>query len=100
MADFKRRVFERCVFVDPCEDVPVTRPGGDLFLQGGGIDAGETEEVPVVGVLVFVFAGGSGEFGAGFVEDARKDGVAAEADARAARRTLGEVGCVHGAGDG
>ena len=29
--------------------------------------------------------------GAGFVEDARQDGVAAEADARAARRALGEV---------
>ena len=87
LADFQRRVFERRVFVDPGQDVPVAGTGGDLLLQGGGIDAGETEEVPVVGVLVFVFAGGSGEFRADLVEDARQDGVAAEADAGAARWT-------------
>jgi len=44
--------------------------------------------MPVAGVLEFVFARGSGEFGAGLVEDARQDGLATEPDARAAGKAL------------
>ena len=51
-------------------------------------------------VVVFVFARRASDFGAAFVEDARKHDVAAETRARTARRTLGEVrsmiqSCIH-----
>ena len=55
-------------------------------------DAREGEKVLVHRVAVFVIAGLAGERGAGLVEHAREQGLAAKADARAAGRTSIEVG--------
>ncbi len=93
MLDFPRRALQRRVFFDPREDFTVAFAGGNFRLQRLVRDAGEPKPMPIHRVIVFVFARRAGECGATLVEDASEEDVAAEPHARAARRTLGEVGC-------
>lgn len=84
--------FDFRVLRDPGEDFAVAPALGQLGLERLGIDAGEIQEPLVERAGVFVFANLAGEERAAFVEDAGQDGVAAEPRARAAGRTLGEIG--------
>ena len=65
----------------------VTSLGEERFVR----DAREPEEVLVHRAVVVVLADLPGKRGAGLVEQARKLGVAPQADARAAGRVLGQV---------
>jgi len=79
---------------DPFEDLAVAFAERELFLEVVGLDAGKLEEPLVERASEVVFAVLAGDDGAAFVEAAGKDDVAAEPHARAAGRTLCEIGCV------
>ncbi len=80
------------IFLDPAEDFSIARGAGDLFFEGEGIDPCKFEEVLIEGAVVVVFAVFFEKSGATFVEDAGKEDIATEADARATGRLAGEVG--------
>src|SRR6266436_1268652 len=62
-------------------------------------DAGEPKPMPIHRVVVFIFTGSAGEFGAAFVQDAGEDYIASEAHSRTARRSLRQVRTgIHGRG--
>ena len=60
------------------------------------VETDEIEEVPVHAFArVMIFTEIAGQGGAGFVENARQEDIAAQPHARAARWALVEVGCAH-----
>jgi hypothetical protein len=81
----------------PGEHFDVALAGLDRGQKGIGIDAGKTEETPVQGTGVDVFADFAGGQGPRLVEQPREMNVAAEAEPGAARRMSGKVG--RGIGD-
>src|SRR5262249_12029078 len=79
------------VLLNPFQNFTVAFPGGDLLFQGFGVDPEVAKEALVQWAVVVILAILAVDGVAAFVEHARQRGVAAEADARAAGRTLGEV---------
>ena len=94
MLDFPWAMFVRRVFLNPSQHLAVAFAGGEFGFKGFGRDPGKPEPVIITRVVVFEFAGGAGQFGPAFVEDAGEDDKAAEANPRAARRAFGQIGSV------
>ena len=66
--------------------------GSTLFAQSDDIESEKIDDVLIERCVVGKLSVFSDESGAALVEHARQNDVAAEATARAARRTLGEIG--------
>jgi len=89
--DFVQRALR--LGVDPREHLDIGPALLDLGEHGLGFDPRERKEALVERAVVFVVAAFAGEDGAGLVEEAGQVGVTAEANAEAAGRMLGEIGC-------
>ena len=56
LSDFQFAALELRVGREPRQNFPVALAGGDLLLQGGGLDADEVQEPVIQRTIVMVFA--------------------------------------------
>src|SRR5262249_46477798 len=89
--NLRRRAFVFSSCLDPLQNLSITFAGRQLLFQLVGIDAYEREELLVQRTGVFVIMLLTGQLGTAFIQHSRQNDIAAEANTRAARRTLGEI---------
>jgi hypothetical protein len=80
---------------DPREDLAVAKAFGNFLFERFRVNPDELQKPLIERAIEVVFAVLAGDGGPAFVQHAGKDGVTAEAHARAARRALSQIYCLH-----